>query len=556
MEKRALLALVLSLAVLLFWQYYFGLFQSTPTSTQQETGTTAPPTTQPATASTAPPALPPGAGSLPKDQLANLDKNIENWVAESPFYRAQIASPGARMASLQLRKFRTEVDPQSPPMEVVPARSTGYLPLAVDLLQHQAWQLSTRPYTGDAQHSVTVSPDDKSKSLTFDTEIPGQVKVSKIYTFRPESYIVDLEVRMKNLSSEDIVDQMGLSFYFQPYDDPSKETSYNISQLSVFEKGNLSIHTPKDLEKQELVLKSPLEWIGYENNFFLQALVPIDTSGYQVVSRVLDPAKGLIRMVYLTDAFQLPAGQEKSYQFKVYMGPKDLGYLNAAGHNLAAAVDYGWFTVIAKPMIHILNWLYKYTHNYGIAIILLTIAIKIIFWPLTQKSYKSMQMMKKIQPKIQQIREKYKDDREKLNQELMQAYRTYKVNPMGGCLPMVLQIPVFFALYRMLNGAVELRHEPFMLWMNDLTAPDRLHIGIDIPYLGGIPVLTLLMGISMFIQQKMTPTGGDPRQEKMMLLMPVVFTFFFINFPSGLVLYWLVNNVLSIAQQYWINRHA
>ncbi len=238
------------------------------------------------------------------------------------------------------------------------------------------------------------------------------------------------------------------------------------------------------------------------------------------------------------------------------MGPKDVETLGKAGHDLARAVDFGWFTFLAKPLLLVLRWFYKYTHNYGIAIILLTVVIKIIFWPLTQKSYKSMQVMKKIQPKIAQVREKYKDDREKLNQELMMLYRTYKVNPLGGCLPMVLQIPVFFALYRMLYGALELRHKPFMLWINDLTAPDRLHIGIDIPYLGGIPVLTLLMGVSMFIQQKMTPSGGDPRQEKMMLLMPVIFTVFFINFPSGLVLYWLVNNVLSIVQQYWINRSA
>ena len=205
--------------------------------------------------------------------------------------------------------------------------------------------------------------------------------------------------------------------------------------------------------------------------------------------------------------------------------------------------------------VYVLKWLYNYIHNYGVAIILLTILIKIVFWPLTQKSFKSMQKMKKIQPKIAQVREKYKDDREKLNQELMGLYNTYKVNPMGGCLPMVLQIPVFIALYRMLNTAVELRHEPFLWWINDLTAPDRLNIGFEIPYLGGIPVLTILMGVSMFAQQKMTPSSGDPRQEQIMLLMPVIFTVFFINFPSGLVLYWLVNNILSIVQQYWINRN-
>jgi YidC/Oxa1 family membrane protein insertase len=183
--------------------------------------------------------------------------------------------------------------------------------------------------------------------------------------------------------------------------------------------------------------------------------------------------------------------------------------------------------------------------------------IKLLFWPLTHKSFKSMKSMKKVQPKIAEAREKYKNDKEKLNLELMNIYKANKVNPLGGCLPMVLQIPVFFALYRMLNGAVSLRHEPFMLWINDLTAPDRLPIGINIPYVGdGLPVLTILMGASMFLQQKMTPMAGDPRQEQIMLFMPIIFTFFFLNFPSGLVLYWLVNNVLSIAQQYWINRSA
>jgi YidC/Oxa1 family membrane protein insertase len=195
--------------------------------------------------------------------------------------------------------------------------------------------------------------------------------------------------------------------------------------------------------------------------------------------------------------------------------------------------------------------------NYGWAIIVLTILVKIIFWPLTHKSYKSMKDMQKLQPKMAKIREKYKDNREMMNQEMMALYKTYKVNPMGGCLPMVIQIPVFFALYSLLGYAIELRHAPYLLWINDLSAPDRLPIGVMIPYVGyGIPVLTLLMGASMFIQQKMTPTTGDPTQAKIMLFLPVVFTFMFINFASGLVLYWLVNNVLSIGQQYYINKYV
>jgi YidC/Oxa1 family membrane protein insertase len=264
-----------------------------------------------------------------------------------------------------------------------------------------------------------------------------------------------------------------------------------------------------------------------------------------------------LQVVYLTEPFQIQSGQQKSFKLRLYLGPKELSQLNAAGYDLARAADYGWFDFLARPLLYVLKWFYKYTLNYGVAIILLTVVIKILFWPLTHKSYKSMQAMKKLQPKMAKLREKHKDNREKLNEEMMALYRAHKVNPLGGCLPMVLQIPVFFALYRMLYSSVDLLHQPFALWINDLTAPDRLDIGFQLPYLGaGLPVLTLLMGASMFIQQKMTPTTGDPRQEKMMLMMPVVFTVFFINFPSGLVLYWLVNNVLSIVQQYLINRQA
>ena len=238
-------------------------------------------------------------------------------------------------------------------------------------------------------------------------------------------------------------------------------------------------------------------------------------------------------------------------------GRKTILVLQPLGFELDRAVHFGFFDIIAKPLLWVLRFFNGFFHNYGWSIIVLTILIKILFWPLTHKSYKSMKDMQKIQPKIAKLREKYKDNREKLNQETMALYKTYKVNPMGGCLPMIIQIPVFFALYSLLGYAIELRHAPFLLWINDLSAPDRLSIGIQLPYVGnGIPVLTLLMGASMFIQQKMTPTTGDPTQAKMMLFLPVIFTFMFINFAAGLVLYWLVNNILSIGQQYYINKYT
>ena len=196
------------------------------------------------------------------------------------------------------------------------------------------------------------------------------------------------------------------------------------------------------------------------------------------------------------------------------------------------------------PLLIVLKFIYNYVGNYGIAIIILTILIKIIFWPLGNKSYKSMKEMQKLQPKMQELREKYKDDKQKLSQETMALYKTHKVNPLGGCLPIVIQIPVFFGLYKVLLYAIELRHSPFFFWIQDLSAKDPYYI------------TPIVMGATMFMQQKMTPTMGDPMQAKIMLFMPVVFTFLFLNFPSGLVIYWLFNNIISIGQQMYINKHV
>ncbi len=555
MEKRALLAFVLSLVVLVFWEYFFGLIRKPETPPQQQSGVVSPESaeTQPKPRS---PELPsPVTPELPPQQPSvHLDQHFNTWTVESPLYRAQILAPGARINSFNLKNFRRTVDADSPPVEMISSQESGYLPLSVDLLRHQAWQLSTTPFLSSTSPEITLAPSAPPTVLTLSHEVPDQISLTKAFTFKPESYVIDLELQLKNLSQASLTDQIGISFFFQPLGDAKNGSSYNVSQLAMGEKGSLKRFDLGELQKTPLVLKPPLDWVGYGDNFFLQAVIPLEGQGYEVIPRVLDAARGLLQVVYLTEPFQIEGGQLKTFKVRLYIGPKELDHLAQAEHHLVQAVDYGWFWFLAKPAVYVMKWFYHYLHNYGVAIILLTILIKIIFWPLTQKSFRSMQAMKKIQPKIAQVREKYKDDREKLNQELMGLYKTYKVNPMGGCLPMLLQIPVFIALYNMLNTAVELRHEPFLWWINDLTAPDRLQIGIPIPYLGGIPVLTLLMGVSMFAQQKMTPSSGDPRQEQIMLLMPLIFTVFFINFPSGLVLYWLVNNILSIVQQYWINR--
>ena len=297
-------------------------------------------------------------------------------------------------------------------------------------------------------------------------------------------------------------------------------------------------------------------WAAFQDQYFMSSIIPSpagDTSigFFKIGERLLESRLVMAEKI-------IPPNGREIFEFQAYFGPKNISILKKMGHRLEKVVDFGWFDFLARPFLWVMNFLYRYIPNYGIAIILLTIFIKILLWPLGNKSYKSMNQMKKMQPLMTDIRERFKDDKQKMNLELMSLYKTYKVNPLGGCLPTLAQIPVFFAFYRMLYQAVELRHAPFGGWITDLSAPDRLfNFGFQIPFMQppiGIPVLTIVMGASMFWQQKMQPPMGDPAQAKMMMLMPVVFTVIFVNFSSGLVLYWLVNNILGILQQYYVSK--
>jgi len=297
-------------------------------------------------------------------------------------------------------------------------------------------------------------------------------------------------------------------------------------------------------------------WVAMQDRYFMMSVIPdqVEEAGMRLFLKGED----LFEAQYLNPDGDIRPGTQHTYQYSLFFGPKSMEVLKSAGHDLGKALNFGMFTVLAKPCVWLMNRLYSVIPNYGIAIIILTILIKGVLWPLGSKSYKSMSEMKKIQPLMKEIREKYKNDKKKMNEEVMSLYRTYKINPLGGCLPMVVQLPVFFALYRMLYQAIELRHAPFFLWIDDLSAPDRLfHFSFSIPFMEppyGVPVLTIIMGATMLLQQKMSPPMGDPTQAKMMMFMPLIFTVIFINFSAGLVLYWLVNNILSISQQYYIQK--
>jgi YidC/Oxa1 family membrane protein insertase len=287
-------------------------------------------------------------------------------------------------------------------------------------------------------------------------------------------------------------------------------------------------------------------WAALADTYFAAVLLPQEPVANAVIVRQVQEQT-------LEVGVRTPLSPEQAVQnVRVYVGPKQQYILTTVEPSLDKLIDLGFFSPLARPMMQLLQLINGIVHNYGITIILVTILIKILFWPLTQKSYKSMRAMQQLQPKMQELQVIYKEDRQGLNRAMMQLYRENKVNPMGGCLPMVIQIPFFFAFYNALLYSIEMRHAPFICWEPNLFWVGR---GIcDLSVHDPSYITPLLMGVTMFIQQRMTPTTGDPTQAKVMQFMPLIFIFFFINAPAGLVIYWLVQNVLGIGQQMLVNR--
>jgi YidC/Oxa1 family membrane protein insertase len=294
-------------------------------------------------------------------------------------------------------------------------------------------------------------------------------------------------------------------------------------------------------------LSGPVSWAGFGHTYFLFAALPEGEAEQKISAKQNGPA-------VIVDISGQTASSASAYT--IFIGPKELDVLKSLNKGLEQSIDFGWFGLVSMPLLYVMHFFHRLTRSYGLDIILLTILIKLILAPLTHKSFVSMKQMQKLQPQMEKLKEKYSGDKEKLNKEIMELYRRNGVNPLGGCLPMVFQFPVFIGLYNALSTPIELRHAPF-LWIKDLSRPDWESLPFTFgSWHLGIPILTILMGASMFLQQWMTPSAGDPNQRKMMMLMPLIFTFMFVSFPAGLTVYWLINNLLSIGQQYWINRHV
>ncbi len=522
MEKRALIAVALSFLILFAYQYFFVKPEPQPQQVQKPSGTEQKP-------------LEPASEVQPKPLLEIQTKNIpseeKEITVETDLYSAVFSSKGATIKYFELKKYKDNKG-----KNVVLLKSTGEIP-ALGIGSKEEFELSNASFNSMGK-DIKLDNNKKSDSLTFEYASSG-FSVRRTFTFYNDSYKIDIKDELSGPSEYWIT--VGTDFGIHDKTD----TSTHYGPVLLKDDTDRLEFSPKDLNEPK-TFKGQIKWIAQEDKYFFASIVPLNSMDEARVWKAKESPVIALK------------GKAGINSFMLYAGPKEYDTLKALNRGLEHIIDFGFFSILAVPLFWVLKMLYKITGNYGWAIVLLTIIVRIPFIPLINKSQKSMKKLQEIQPRMAEIREKYKKDPQRMQREMMEIYKTHKVNPLGGCLPILLQIPVFFALYKILLISIELRGAPYIFWIKDLSAPDTLfgHLPAWLPLIGGFAVgpLPILMGATMLIQQKMTPTSMDPMQNRLMLFMPVIFTFLFLNFASGLVLYWLVNNIFSIAQQVYVNQ--
>jgi YidC/Oxa1 family membrane protein insertase len=465
------------------------------------------------------------------------DKTV---TVETDLFSAEISTVGGDLRHLSLLKHRADNSTDDNFVLMDDAKTSETLYVAQSGLIGQALPTHKALFSASAPSYQLAADQDVLKVVLNWTDVSG-LSVDKIYTFTRGNYAIKVDYKISNGSAEAIDPWV----YYQIIHD--SQSNQGSRMMPTFTGGAYFTDADKfkkinfgDMAKSDFSKVTKDGWIGLVQHYFVGAWIPQEALTREFYTNKLTDT---VFAVGTKSSLGLIApGQTKEVSAQLFAGPQTHDDLVATAPGLEYTVDYGWLAFIASPLFKILDLIQDVVGNWGVAIILLTILIKLVFYPLSAAGYRNMAQMRELAPRLQSMKEKFGDDRQKMQQAMMELYKTEKINPLGGCLPILVQIPVFIGLYWMLLASVEMRHAPFMLWIQDLSAPD--------PYW----VLPVLMGLSMIIQTKLNPKPTDPIQAKVMTWMPVVFSIFFFFFPAGLVLYWLVNNILSIVQQAYINR--
>lgn len=548
MEKRALLAIALSFLVMMF--YWYLLPQKQPTQVARQTTEESP--VQPAVPDDKKPEKE-STGPFKMSKLPKADVTVDEQVVhlDSPELRASFSNIGGGLKEVEVKTYHDKDGNNL----VLSSQQNRYYPLTIAHLGRE--DLRNLPFKVTQQ---------TASSVVFEKKTPAGVEVTKSIRLRPSEYLFEVDLELRNDSKKDIA-------FSEGFDIAVGAILPQVTDAKTFGARGLGLDMLIDNEVDRIPSRKVkgerreygnVQWAALKNQFCAFILKPDQLAvGTGIWKFSHEKESGLAATLRMED-FTLVPGEAKRYQFLFYAGPKEYDTLKTIGHQFDEVMDFGkYLGPFSILILKSLNWIYGWCLNYGIAIILLTVVIKVITLPLTQKSFKSMKEMQIIQPQLTQLREKYKNNPKKLQQEMMALYKEHRINPLGGCLPLLLQMPILIAFFKTLNNAVELRGAPFMLWIKDLSAPDQLFmLPFSLPLLGNaFNLLPLIMVATFFIQQKMSMSankGGavtdqQRQQQKMMLvMMPIVFGVMFYSMPSGLVLYFTVSTLLGLVQQYYV----
>jgi YidC/Oxa1 family membrane protein insertase len=565
-QKNLIVAIVMSVLIIVGWQALFPPAKPPVNNTNQQQ--TAPQTAPPPSAPGQPGA--PGNPASPAVQVMSLKEALEGSprvTFDTPELVGSIALKGARIDNVQLVKYRETIDPKSPPVPVLSPIGTEH-PYYAEF----GWSTSDAaiklpgPDTVWTADRPTLGPG-KPVRLTWDN---GQGLIFALDISLDDYFMFDIKQSVENKSDKPVT-LYPWSLVVR-YGQPKAEGTYVLHEgpYGVFNDSykEFGYSDFKDNKQQKMATTGG--WVGITDKYWLAALIPdqkekVDVSIKQTGSNA-DPR---YQIDFVGQGETIAPGATSGTSARLFAGAKIVKVIDAYEEKYGIdkfnlAIDWGWFRFLTKPLFWLLEWLYAQIGNFGVAILVLTVIVKAVFFPLANKSYAAMSKMKALQPEMEKLKQRYGEDRQRMNQELMQLYRREKVNPAAGCLPIVVQIPVFFALYKVLYTTIEMRHQPFFGWIKDLSAPDPLTIftgfGLfpwDVPpflHFFNIGIWPLIMGVTMYLQQKLNPAPADPVQARVFQFLPILFTFMMAPFAAGLVIYWAWSNTLSIAQQYTIMR--
>ena len=468
-----------------------------------------------------------------KPQLSNHSDSDQILSIQTDVFDLSVSETGGVIDKVGLKQYSVSIDQPDQPTYIL---NPDEFVIQTGLVSHQQAPSHKAHFHSKQKGNIELREGEDQLSLPLYWEQDG-IKVTKTFVFRRGSYVIDVITQITNES--------GVNWSANAYAQLVRERPTEGSG-ALYTYPGPAIYTPEDqyqkidfddIEDSKLDIKVADSWLAMLQHYFLAAIIPASKESVKLFT---NNQGSKYYLGYRSNRITVAPGETIEHKDKLFVGPTKQDLLVEVHPQLDYAVDYGVFHVIAAPLFWLLKNIYEFVGNWGVAILLVTLVIKLVFFKLSEKSYRSMAKLRQLTPRIQQLKERYGDDKQALNKKMMSIYKEEKVNPLGGCLPILIQIPVFISLYWVLIENVEMRQAPFMLWINDLSIEDPFY------------VLPVLMGISMWVQQKLNPAPTDPMQAKVMQFLPLIFTALFLFFPAGLVLYWVINNILSIAQQWLI----